>query len=68
MRQEIFHIVWKAVLLMNSESVMKKTKKFYISIVLNVIEGIISGCNFTVLYYLIKSLIKKNFTSNWLLI
>lgn len=63
MRQEIFPIVWKGELLMNSEGVIKKTKKFYISIVLNVIEGIISGCNFTVLYYLIKSLVKKDFTS-----
>lgn len=46
----------------NNENIMKKTKTFYVSMILNVIEGIISGCNFTILYYLMRALINKDLT------
>ncbi|MDR5587353.1 ABC transporter ATP-binding protein [Clostridium aquiflavi] len=43
----------------SSNNVMKKNKKLYISMILNVVEGLMSGTNFAVLYFLIKSLVGK---------
>ncbi|WP_294406822.1 ABC transporter ATP-binding protein [uncultured Clostridium sp.] len=36
---------------------MKKTKKLYICMALNVLEGLLSGANFTVLYFVIKDML-----------
>ncbi len=41
----------------NSSNVMKKTKKLYICMALNVLEGLLSGANFTVLYFVIKDML-----------
>ncbi|SFR83540.1 ABC transporter ATP-binding protein [Anaeromicropila populeti] len=41
---------------MKAREVMKKNKKFYLSIGFNVIEGILSGCNFMILYRTMQAL------------
>ena len=47
---------------MNSKNIMKKSKKLYICMILNVIEGLLSGSNFTILYFVIKEILDNNLT------
>ncbi|WP_291567401.1 MULTISPECIES: ABC transporter ATP-binding protein [unclassified Clostridium] len=41
---------------MNPNKVMKKNGRFYLSMALNMLEGLLSGCNFMMLYYSIQAL------------
>ncbi|GAA0076786.1 ABC transporter ATP-binding protein [Clostridium sp. CTA-5] len=52
---------------MNSKKVMKKNSAFYLSMLLNIIEGLLSGCNFMVLYFTMDALINKNLNKKLLL-
>lgn len=45
---------------MNQNSVMQKNSHFYLSMVLNVLEGLLSGCNFMLLYYCTQALWDNN--------
>ncbi len=45
---------------MNESNVMKKNNSFYLSMVLNVLEGMLSGFNFMLLYHCIKALWEDN--------
>lgn len=47
---------------MDSKNIMKKSKKLYICIILNVIEGLLSGSNCTILYFIIKEILENNLT------
>lgn len=41
---------------MNAEKVLKGNKKLKLSIVCTIIEGLLAGCNFMVIYYVFKSM------------
>ncbi|MGO5092398.1 ABC transporter ATP-binding protein [Clostridium sp. LCP25S3_F10] len=45
---------------MNSRSGMNKNSAFYLSMILNVIEGLLSGYNFIILYSIMDALINKS--------
>ena len=49
-----------------NNKILKKTSKFYISMTLNVIEGLLSGFNFTVLYLIIKALVENSLSEELL--
>ena len=42
--------------MMNRVKAIKKSRKLYICMALNVIEGLMSGSNFTTLYFLLRNL------------
>jgi len=52
---------------MNPNKVMKKNGRFYLSMVLNMLEGLLSGCNFMMLYYSIQALWNHNLNIKLLL-
>ncbi|GMQ58201.1 ABC transporter ATP-binding protein [Vallitalea sediminicola] len=52
---------------MKQNNVMKKNGHYYSSMILNIIEGMLSGCNFIVLLDCIKALWNNNMTSSLLL-
>ncbi|GKX27615.1 ABC transporter [Vallitalea longa] len=52
---------------MNKVNVLKKNKHFYISMILNTIEGMLSGCNFIVLLDCIRALWQNNLSTKLLL-
>ncbi len=60
-------IAWEEVIMMKQSNIMKKNRHYYLSMVLNVIEGMLSGCNFIVLLDCIKALWNNNMTSSLLL-
>lgn len=45
-----------------TNNVMKKTKKLYICMGLNVLDGLLSGGNFTVLYFVINDMLNNTLT------
>lgn len=47
---------------MNKEKAIKKSKKLYICMALNVVEGLMSGTNFTILYFLLNAILQNNLT------
>lgn len=52
---------------MNPNKVMKKNGRFYLSMALNMLEGLLSGCNFMMLYYSIQALWNHNLNIKLLL-
>lgn len=52
---------------MNKENVYKKNRSFYISILCNVLEGMLAGFNFVVLFFTIEALINEHLTKKILL-
>lgn len=52
---------------MNPNKVMKKNGRFYLSMALNMLEGLLSGCNFMMLYYSIQALWNHNLNIRLLL-
>ena len=44
------------------QEVLKKNSKFYISIALNIVDGILSGCNIMALYLLAAAVVRQNLT------
>lgn len=47
---------------------MKKNKNFYAGIVLNILEGLLSGANFIILYYLFIAVFEGNLQMSRLLL
>lgn len=47
---------------------MEKNKKFYAGIVLNILEGLLSGANFIILYYLFTAVFEGNLQMSRLLL
>ncbi len=45
---------------MNTDKVMQKNRRFYLAMVLNLLEGLLAGCNLMIIYFPIKALIEKN--------
>lgn len=52
---------------MNDRYFLKKSKRFYLAVILNVIEGILSGSNFLLLYILIRSIVNDKVDINFIL-
>lgn len=51
---------------MDKKHAFRKNISFYLSVVFNVIEGMLAGFNFIVLYYTIKALITEQLTMSML--
>ena len=52
---------------MDSKFVMKKPGKLYVCMGLNVLDGILSGVNFTILYFVMKEILDKSITRELLI-
>ena len=48
--------------MMSRVKAVKKSRKLYICMALNVIEGIMSGSNFTILYFLLNAILQNDLT------
>lgn len=58
--------IYEGDLSMDKKNAFTKNASFYLSIVFNVIEGMLAGFNFIVLYYTINALITEQLTMNLL--
>ncbi len=45
---------------MKPDKVMKKNGRFYLAMLLNVVEGLLSGCNFMTIYFSIRALMENS--------
>ncbi len=53
--------------MMNRVKAIKKSRKLYICMALNVIEGLMSGSNFTTLYFLLNAILQNDLTKEKLM-
>lgn len=60
-QREIFPISWKEVTKMTSKEILKKNKNFYIGVIGTVLEGLLSGSIFMLLYFVMQSLWSGDF-------
>jgi ATP-binding cassette subfamily B protein len=44
---------------MNADRVMKKNRRFYMAMLLNILEGLLAGCNFMTLYLSLRALLEN---------
>lgn len=65
-KPEEHHTIWEEAKSMNKVNVLKKNKHFYISMILNIIEGMLSGCNYIVLLDCIRALWQNNLSTQLL--
>ncbi|WP_246566664.1 ABC transporter ATP-binding protein [Tissierella simiarum] len=65
-RHAVLHTTLKEVFCMDQSNVMKKNGRFYFAMVLHVLEGMLSGCNFMVLYLSIRALLEDTLNTKLL--
>jgi ATP-binding cassette subfamily B protein len=51
---------------MNADNVMKKNRRFYMAMVMNILEGLLAGCNFMTLYLSIRALMENDLNTGLL--